>query len=283
LRDGKAAEAQRKFNDAIHVNPRDPALDGFHRLLGYALLFQNRYDEAIAAFQLALGSNPSAGATTRGNDYAAIAAAQALSGDLESAQQSAAEAVRLWPTITARSYYPFRVTTPIAIAQVARMRDGLRLAGIRDHADEDADTGLPVTAGLSDIYDAPTPIAVPGAQTIRTSDLVTLLRQRKPLVLDMHPWGPTIPGAIGLSETGIGGSLSDEYQERLRRKMDQLTGGNRAVPIVTVGWNAERYQGRNLALRLAALGYTEIYWYRGGHEAWMAANLPVAEVTPQSW
>ena len=52
------------------------------------------------------------------------------------------------------------------------------------------------------------------------------------------------------------------------------------MPVVTVGWNAERFQGRNLALRLVALGYTEVYWYRGGREAWMAAGLPMAEVTP---
>ncbi len=70
---------------------------------------------------------------------------------------------------------------------------------------------------------------------------------------------------------------------RLRKKMRQLTGGNLDTPIVTVGWNAERFQGRNLALRLVALGYSEVYWYRGGREAWMAAGLPVAEVTPQDW
>ena len=62
--------------------------------------------------------------------------------------------------------------------------------------------------------------------------------------------------------------MSDEYQERLGRKMQQLTGGDRSVPVVAMGWNAERFQGRNLALRLVALGYTDVYWYRGGREAW---------------
>ena len=46
------------------------------------------------------------------------------------------------------------------------------------------------------------------------------------------------------------------------------------TPIVTVAWNAERYQSRNLALRLVALGYTNVYWYRGGREAWEVAGLP---------
>ena len=65
----------------------------------------------------------------------------------------------------------------------------------------------------------------------------------------------------------VGGTLPDEFQARLSLKTQQLTPGDRDTPIVTMGWNAERYQGRNLALRLVALGYTNVYWYRGGREA----------------
>jgi hypothetical protein len=36
---------------------------------------------------------------------------------------------------------------------------------------------------------------------------------------------------------------------------------------VAVGWNSERFDGRNLALRLVALGYKHVDWYRGGREA----------------
>jgi rhodanese-related sulfurtransferase len=32
-----------------------------------------------------------------------------------------------------------------------------------------------------------------------------------------------------------------------------------------------------------ALGYTTVYWYRGGHEAWEAAGLPETEVDLQHW
>ena len=77
--------------------------------------------------------------------------------------------------------------------------------------------------------------------------------------------------------------MSDVFQERLARKMQQFAGGDRHMPIVTIGLNSERYQGRNLALRLVALGYDEVYWYRGGREAWMAAGLPAAEVALQDW
>jgi hypothetical protein len=44
---------------------------------------------------------------------------------------------------TVRSYFPFSIRSSVALAQIARMQDGMRLAGIRDHADEDADAGVP--------------------------------------------------------------------------------------------------------------------------------------------
>ena len=65
--------------------------------------------------------------------------------------------------------------------------------------------------------------------------------------------------------------------------MAELTGGNLSKPIVAVGWNSERFDGRNLALRLVALGYTDVVWYRGGREAWEVAGLPEAELEMRDW
>ena len=61
--------------------------------------------------------------------------------------------------------------------------------------------------------------------------------------------------------SGLGGSLADAAQDRLRSKMRDLTSGDLNRPIVAVGWNSERFDGRNLALRLAALGYTHVIYY----------------------
>jgi adenylate cyclase len=88
----------------------------------------------------------------------------------------AVEASGLWPTITVRSYFRiFNVTNPVLAEQVSRMRDGLRLAGIRDHADEDADLGVPSDDVLHTNYESPTPIIVPGARTIHTLELAALV------------------------------------------------------------------------------------------------------------
>jgi adenylate cyclase len=81
----------------------------------------------------------------------------------------------------------------------------------------------------------------------------------------------------------LGGSLTDTAQEILRRKMHGLTAGDLNRPVVTVGWNSERFDGRNLALRLVALGYTNVYWYRGGREAWEVAGLPETKLELQDW
>ena len=242
LRDGRAAEAVHSFEQAIRVNPRSHEIDNRYRYMGQALLASERYDEAISWFRKALAANPSLHAQTRGILHASIAAAQALSGDIEAARLSAIEANRLWPTLTARGYLQFKTTNQIALAQRGRAREGLRAAGVRDSADEDADAGLPADDVLHSTYEAPTPIAVPGARTIRTAELAVFLEEHRPLVLDTTYWGGSIPGAVALWGAGVGGSVSDEYQDRLRQKMDQLTRGNRSVPVVTVGWNAERFR-----------------------------------------
>ena len=280
---GQAAQAIAEYKQAIRLNPR-AQIFGRYLLIGYSLTFLGQYDDAIPWFEKSLAANPNDSAVNRGNTYAAIAAAQALAGHTEEAHLSAAEASRLWPTVTARAYYRFNITNPVTVTQVSRMRDGLRLAGIRDHADEDADVGLALDGVLHSDYEAVTPTTVPGARTIRTPDLAILVEQRKPLVLDVSlPWGRSIPGAVGLWGGGVGGDTSDQYEGRLETKMQQLTHGDRSVPVIAAGWNSERYQGRNLALRLVALGYTNVYWYRGGREAWEVAGLPETEVDVRDW
>jgi hypothetical protein len=86
-----------------------------------------------------------------------------------------------------------------------------------------------------------------------------------------------------LSHSGVGGSFTDAAQNRLRKKLRELTGGDLSRPIVAVGWNSERFDGCNLALRLVALGYTQVYWYRGGREAWEVNGLPETDLGVQPW
>jgi hypothetical protein len=81
----------------------------------------------------------------------------------------------------------------------------------------------------------------------------------------------------------LGGRFTDAAQDRLRGRLRDLTDGDLNRPIVAVGWNSERFDGRNLALRLAALGYTQVYWYRGGREAWEVNRQPETDLNIEDW
>jgi len=171
------------------------------------------------------------------------------------------------------------------MAQIERLNNAQRLAGLRDHAEEDADFGVAPDDKLHQDLAGRTPTTGPGAATTTTAELVTFLAQRKPIVIDtaLYSWGRSLPGAIGLKNAGLGGSFSDSAQDHLKAKMQELTKGDPTVPIVAVGYNSERFDGRNLALRLVALGYTEVYWYRGGREAWEVHGLPENALALQDW
>jgi TolB-like protein/class 3 adenylate cyclase/tetratricopeptide (TPR) repeat protein len=283
---GRAAEAVSNEQRAIQLDPHNPYLWIRELRLSEASLFLGQYDEAVAWGQRSLAAHPGGSLWFHAGRYAEIAAAHALAGRTGEAHAAAAEASRLRPTMTVRSWGneagPY-LANPVFAAQIAHVQEGMRLAGLRDHADEDADFGVVTDDALHTHDEAATPTTAPGARTIRTADLVAFQKQHKLLVLDVSGWGKSIPGAIGLRGGGIGGTTSDPFQARLGRKMEELTHGDRTVPIAAMAWNADRYSGRNLALRLVALGYTDVTWYRGGREAWEVAGQPEAEISAQVW
>jgi hypothetical protein len=192
---------------------------------------------------------------------------------------------RLWPHDTVRAHWPEDPSSREFVAHVESYQAALRLAGHRDHAEEDADFGVVSNDELPEGFAGPTATTVPGATTIHTAALQQLLVDRKPTVIDpmLYWWGRSIPGGIGLKHAGSGGSYSDTMQDRLGRKMLELTGGDLSRPIVAVGFNSERFDGHNLALRLVALGYSNVSWYRGGREAWEVANLPETAIDIEEW
>jgi tetratricopeptide (TPR) repeat protein len=281
---GRSEEAIPLMEKAIRLNPFGPGLHTRLSVIGEAHLFLGHDDEAIQWLERTLSANQDQRDNHPGGTKRKLAAAYARAGTDGEARRVLVLANKDWPFDTVRGHWPDDPNRVFA-AQVRAYQEGLRRAGERDHADEDADFGLPADADLRADYAGRTPATAPGTTTIRTADLPHFLAERKPLVIDplLYFWGRSLPGAIGLRYAGIGGALTDEAQERLGRAMSGLTGGDLAKPIVAVGWNSERFDGRNLALRLVALGYTNVVWYRGGREAWEVANLPETELVPRDW
>jgi len=282
---GRADEAIPLLAKVIRLDPRDPWLWDRYWRMGYALLLVGRYQESIVWHQRALAVYPDAAPVLRAARYRMMAAAYALNGQLEEARRNMAEAVRIWPFNTVRSEFPMDATSADYAAQIRRYQEGLRTAGLRDHAEEDTDFGVAPDRVLHADPVGYTPTAAPGVETIRTAELVKLLASEKPVVIDTvnRSWGRSIPGAIGLQHSGVGGSLAGELQDHLRAIMTKLTAGDLSRPIVAMGWNSEWFDGRNLSLRLAALGYTNVWWYRGGREAWEVNNLPEAPLAIIDW
>jgi adenylate cyclase len=82
------------------------------------------------------------------------------------------------------------------------------------------------------------------------------------------------------SHENLQGTFSDETQKRIEQQLRKLTGGDMTKPIVAIGWNSISFDGYDLALRLLHAGYTNVYWYRGGREAWEVAGMPEDVVRP---
>jgi adenylate cyclase len=275
---GDAEEGLTLQAEADRLNPLSSSKVFRYGQMGLAALMLGRDQDAIMYLErsLAISHEPAAVYTQLRCRY--LAAAYARTGQLEEAGHYLSEADQLWPYDTVRGGPTFLLSSVYA-EQFRRYRDALRLAGERDHVDEDVDFGVPADGVLHSEVAGRTP------KEIRTTDLVPFLATTRPLVVDtvLYSWNRSISGAVGLQFAGLGGSFTDEAQDRLRGKMLKLAGGNPRRPIVTIGWNAEHFDGRNLALRLASLGYTNVYWYRGGREAWEVNGLPETNLDVQQW
>jgi hypothetical protein len=163
--------------------------------------------------------------------------------------------------------------------------NALRAAGMPDHLDPEADFGVAPedVLYLESPPEGKTPTTAPGVTTVGTEQLEGMLRDKRPLVIDTMSltWYRSITGAVGLDFHGnTYGIFTDEVQKRLEQKLRELTGGDMAKPIVAVSWNAVRFDGHNLALRIRHAGYTNVYWYRGGREAWEVVGKPEEVVRP---
>jgi adenylate cyclase len=280
---GHAEEAIPLSEDAIRLDPRSPWLFNRYRDMGFASLLLGRNENAVRFLERSLAINPA----YYGHQwtYRFVAAAYARTGRLADAKRALSEGDRLYPYDTVRSHWPDDPSSAVYAEQLRQMQVALRLAGERDHADEDADFHVPADAELRNDFAGLTPTTAPGAKTIRTVELAALVNNISPVIIDTmsYTWGKSLPGAVGLQHAGLGGSFLDDLQNRLRIKVRGLTGGNLDAPVVAVGWNSERFDGRNLALRLAALGYRNVYWYRGGREAWEVSGLTETRLDIQEW
>jgi adenylate cyclase len=275
----------------IQLNPRSAGVRPLCTSLARTLLLADRAEEArdLLTQTLALPPFPSLTPPPSGEDVPAerwrnvarmfLAIADVRTGRIDEAQRVVKQAMEV-PSMREASVSWFmrglrEYDDADLVARERRFAGDLHLAGMRDHLDEDADSGIPSTDGLRDVahLNDPTPMSIPGGRMVRTPEVVDMLAKAKPLILTTSINVPTIPGAIYVNLPGSG-NLQDAWQSNLKRLMRELAQGDLHRPIIVFSVNIYRWIGRNLALRLIALGYTDVAWYRGGWEAWEASGQP---------
>ena len=146
-------------------------------------------------------------------------------------------------------------------------------------------------------FRTPVPCSVPGAQTVNTTEVVSLLRKFGDhiVLIDVLPapprpknlaatslWLPptrnNLPSTIWLPNVGYG-RLSEELTQYFRTNLKTATSGDFNRPIV-VYCLADCWMAWNAAKRAVEYGYRQVYWYPEGTTAWEKAGLPVAKSKP---
>ena len=142
-------------------------------------------------------------------------------------------------------------------------------------------------------YRAPVPATLKGAKVLGTEEAAELWRSGGALFIDVLPKPPKpdlpegtvwrepprlgIPGSVWLPDVGFG-TLSEEMATWFRTNLAELSGGDKAKPIVFY-CKADCWMSWNAGKRAMGWGYTGIMWYPGGTDGWAAAKLPLEERT----
>ncbi|NEV64281.1 PQQ-dependent catabolism-associated CXXCW motif protein [Thiorhodococcus minor] len=147
-----------------------------------------------------------------------------------------------------------------------------------------------------DDFLAPVPATAPGAITLTTPEARAMHQAGDAIFIDVRPaparpsglpagtlWLPparqSIPGAVWLPNIGFG-RLSDQLDAYLRSALERLTTSDPSHPMVLY-CRADCWMSWNAAKRIAALGYTAVYWYPNGTTGWSRAGLRLEPIQPE--
>jgi PQQ-dependent catabolism-associated CXXCW motif protein len=149
----------------------------------------------------------------------------------------------------------------------------------RFYADENTDFGVTPERALQTEVGTPTPKALPAdiGKTITTQELSRFIAERNPLLVDVlnekHQY--TIKDAFWLPEGGQPGNYADANQDSFEEGLSLLIKDPTTDPIVFFCLGARCWESYNAVLRARSAGFKNLYWYRGGINAWMEAGNPV--------
>ncbi len=139
------------------------------------------------------------------------------------------------------------------------------------------DFGVPPTDQLRQgQFHAPTPTSIPGGRIVSTAALADAMNAGVQLVLiDVLGGTYALPQAYAAGPLASPGHYSDRTQQQATQWLGQVTRRDRDTPIVIYCSDPMCWLSYNGSLRTIAAGYRNVYWYRGGLQAWQMAGLPL--------
>lgn len=142
-------------------------------------------------------------------------------------------------------------------------------------ADELKDYGVAATKyprPRSSGYGTATPTEIPGAKVLTTKDLISMLASdTKPIVVAAYRAEKTVAGGIVMDGAGEDRLLGLD-KEKFDNALSGLTAGDKSKPIVFYCHGSKCWLSYNATLHAVDSGYSNVYWYRGGRDAWKAAD-----------
>ena len=143
-----------------------------------------------------------------------------------------------------------------------------------DYAEESKDFGVSeMTRPKGSPYNLATPMTLPGGKTITTDQLKEMLvTDPNLIVIDALASSVMIEGAKGLGN-GIGEQrMFGQDRAMFPKALSTLTAGDKAKAIVFYCRSSKCWHSYNASLHAIDAGYTNVYWYRGGIDAWQASG-----------
>jgi PQQ-dependent catabolism-associated CXXCW motif protein len=201
---------------------------------------------------------------------------EARAGALENCQKNNARHPCFMASVNGESVLAASYT-PAAITEAAIEMVKRATLDSEFYYNEDRDEGIVATiTHRTEKLHAPTPRKHWKAKTISTRELVELYRSGRPVPINVLEWSESafaLPGTAWIQGMGKP-SLSKAQVTELGTALAQVA-PDKDTPLVLycLGWDC--WLSYNAALSAMDLGYRNVYWYRGGTNAWGQARLPV--------
>jgi PQQ-dependent catabolism-associated CXXCW motif protein len=160
-----------------------------------------------------------------------------------------------------------------ARVQAADYIDLLNPGAAKVYDDEASDFGVKPIDRLQTAarIDSPTPLSIPGGKIITTGEVANL-ESGSAWIFDVFsgiaPYFPPVPDAYLWNYAATPGTFDDQAQANVGDMLGKMTKGDKGFPIIFYCAGPHCWLGYNAALRAIHAGYKNVYWYRGGAEAW---------------